>query len=366
LGKQEGDQPTWVLFYTSYECGVRLAYSTDCGKSWVKYAGNPLIPYQKAENARSPKVFWYQPDQCFVMVLARNPLSEDIPDGFSFYTSGNLIDWTYQSHYIGPRGKPDMFQLPVNNHQDETYWVVTDSVGAYMVGDFDGKRFKPATDLLPSGYGHFNGASTFPVQAGEDGSAVVQIASIGDMQQPDMPFAGQLSFPLALQLRTYPEGIRLLKQPIKALEQLQEKPFEVKDKNVIPGLDKNPIKRIKGDCFRLKGVFQLKTVSSFGFVVRTGKSGDGTEIRYDATRNRLSCLGETASLQPEDGKIKLDVLVDRSSIEVFGNDGKVVISGTFTPKEDDWDYILYNTGGELYIEDLKVYPIRTIYPGQKK
>ncbi len=366
LGKQEGDQPTWVMFYTSYECGIRLAYSTDGGDNWVKYASNPLIPYKASENARSPKVFWYQPNQCFVMVLARDPESEDIPDGFSFYTSNNLIDWTHQSDYIGLKGNPDMYQLPVNNHQDETYWVVTDSVGSYMIGEFDGKRFKPTTELLTSVYGKYSGATTFTASDSDGDSRVVQIASIGDIQQPDMPFAGQLSFPVELQLRTYPEGMRLLKQPIREIEQLQERPFEVKDKNVIPGLDKNPIKRIKGDCFRMKGVFQLKSVSSFGYVIRADKSGNGTEIRYDATRNRLSCLGVTANLQPEDGKIKLDVLVDRSSVEVFANDGRVLISGTFAPKGDSGEYILYNTGGELYIEDLSIFPMKSVFPEQKK
>lgn len=366
LGKQVGDQPTWVLFYTSYECGVRMAFSTDGGKSWNKYASNPLIPYKPDENARSPKVFWYQPDQCFVMVLARDPESEDIPDGFSFYTSNNLIDWTHQSDYIGLKGSPDMFELPVNNHEDETQWVVTDSVGSYLVGEFDGKRFKPSTELLTSAYGKYSGTATFTTVEGDGHSRVIQIASIGNLQQPNMPFAGQLSFPVELQLRTYPEGIRLLKQPIKELEQLQEKPVVVQGKNIIPGLDKNPIKRIKGDCFRITAVFQLKTVSSCGFVVRAGKSGDGTEIRYDATRNKLTCLGGTATLQPEDGKIKLDVLVDRSSVEVFGNDGKVLISGTFTPKDDADEYVLYNTGGELYIEDLSIFPIQSIYSDQKK
>lgn len=366
LGKQDGDQPTWVLFYTSYECGVRLAYSTNGGESWTKFADNPLIPYKQDENARSPKVFWYEPNKCFVMVIARNPESEDIPDGFSFYTSNNLIDWTYQSHYIGPKGRPDMFQLSVNNHPDETQWVVTDSIGSYMVGDFDGHRFKPTTDMLPAGYGQFTGASTFTVPDGDEGSKVIQIASIGDTQEPNMPFAGQLSFPVELQLRTFPEGVRLMKQPIKALEQLQGKAFVLKDKNIIPGLDKNPIKRINGDCFRIKGVFQLKTVSSFGFVLRANKSGDGTEIRYDATRNQLSCLGATASLQPEDGKITMDILVDRSSIEIFANDGKVLLSKTFSPVEDSQDYILYNTGGELYIENLEVYPMNSIYSGKKK
>ncbi|WP_163715160.1 glycoside hydrolase family 32 protein [Mangrovibacterium lignilyticum] len=362
LGEKDGDTETLVLFYSSFECGVRMAYSTDGGTKWTKYAKNPLIPYNKIENARSPKVFWYEPTESYVMVLARNPEDSDIGEGFSFYTSDNLIDWDYQSHIVGPKGRPDLFELPVNNRPDEMQWVLTDSVGAYVIGDFDGKSFTALTSLMKTEYGTYAEPATWQVP-GEDGETrIIQIASISNKEIEGMPFAGKLSFPAELGIRKYTEGMRLVKEPVKEIHRLQDKPISLSKKNIIPGLDKNPIKRIKGDCFHLVGTFELKTVSSFGFVIRSGKGSDGTEIRYDATRNLLSCLGKSAPLDPEDGKIKLDVLVDRSSIEVFGNDGKAVISGEFLPGPDASDYILYNTGGELYVDKLDIFPIQAVYP----
>ncbi|RKD92181.1 glycoside hydrolase family 32 protein [Mangrovibacterium diazotrophicum] len=362
LGKQAGGSPTLVIFYTSYDCGIRMAYSSDNGENWTKYGSNPIIPYKADENARDPKVFWYEPGKCFVMVLARNPEDGDIGDGFSFYTSTNLTDWSYQSHIVGPKGRPDLFELPVNGHPDEEQWVLTDSIGAYVIGDFDGKSFTALTSLMKTDYGTFKGGSSWIVP-GEDGTQrVIQIGSISEKELAEMPFAGQMSIPVELSLHKYPEGLRLVKEPVKELGQLQDKSFNISEKNILPGLDKNPVKRLKGDCFRFKGTFDLKTVSSFGYVIRAAKGQNGVEIRYDATRNLLSCLGKSASLMPEDGKIKLDVLVDRSSVEIFANDGKVVLSGQYSSTGIGDEYILYNTGGELFIDNLDVYPMISVYP----
>lgn len=360
LGKQEGDTPVQVVFYSSMNCGIRMAYSTDGGTSWTKYADNPLIPYLQGENARDPKVFWHAGSGAYVMVVARNPKDSDVGEGLSFYSSKNLVDWTYSSHLIGLKGRPDLFEMPFKRREDDTRWVLTDSIGQYLIGDFDGRSFTAETGVMRTEYGTAHGATSFWVDI-EGESRLLQIANIDDKEVEGMPSAGVLSFPAELSLKNYIEGVRLVKSPARELEKLQGKPIVIKNHNIIPGLNKNPIKRIKGDCFRFTGTFELKTVSSFGFMLRGGKSGDGTEIRYDATRGQLSCLGKVAPLSPEDGKIKLDVLVDRSTIEIYGNDGKVVISVPFSPKEGDEDYILYNTGGELYIEQLEIFPIASVY-----
>ncbi len=71
LDKQSGDEKTLVAFYTSKSCGQRIAYSTDKGRTWEKYAGNPVIPYDENDDARDPKVFWHPDTQNWVMVLYR-------------------------------------------------------------------------------------------------------------------------------------------------------------------------------------------------------------------------------------------------------------------------------------------------------
>ncbi len=242
LRKQEGDIPTQVLFYSSLNCGVRMAYSTDAGKSWTKFADNPIIPYREKEKARDPKVFWYGKTDSFIMVVARNPEDSDVGEGLSFYSSKNLVDWTYQSHMIGLTGRPDLFELPFKRREDDTRWVLTDSIGQYMIGDFDGKSFTAETGVLQLEYGTAHGASSFEV-TGDDETRRIQFANIDSKEVADMPFAGVMSFPAELQLKTYIDGVRLIKTPAREIEKLQDKPMVIKDENIIPGLNKNPIKR---------------------------------------------------------------------------------------------------------------------------
>ncbi|MGQ8335630.1 glycoside hydrolase family 32 protein [Sunxiuqinia sp. A32] len=362
LGFQEGAIKTLVAIYTSYQCGQRIAYSTDKGRTWEKLDKNPVIPFDEKDDARDPKVFWYEPTQNYVMALYRMPDGEDAFKGISFYTSENLIDWTYQSHVPGYFECPDLIELPVNRRPDDKRWVLIDGDGSYMIGQFDGKEFTPESSKMRGDYGkNYYATQTWNNIPEEDGRTI-QIAWMRGCEFPGMPFNGQMNFPCELSLRKYKEGIRLVRNPIKEIELLHEKGEHFKEKNLIPGLEnKNLLRGIKGDCLHFIGTFDLKTVNSFGIMVRHSKKSTGTEIRYDATKNALSCLGQVAPLQPEDGKIKLEILLDRTSIEIFGNDGKVVMTSGFTAEPDMQNVVLYNTGGELYIEQLEVYPMKSIY-----
>jgi len=114
----------------------------------------------------------------------------------------------------------------------------------------------------------------------------------------------------------------------------------------------------------LIATFDLKSVNSFGFLLRNSRDAAGTEIRYDATKKKINCLGQTADLVPEDGKITMEILVDRSSVELFCNGGKLVMSSCFNPEPGAEDLVLYNTGGELLVEKLEVYPLQSIYGGK--
>ena len=87
LGKQPGDEKTLVAFYTSKQKGQMIAFSTDKGRTWSKYEGNPVIPYNETDKASDPKVLWYAPSKLYVMVLSRKTSEDDKSKGVSFYTS---------------------------------------------------------------------------------------------------------------------------------------------------------------------------------------------------------------------------------------------------------------------------------------
>lgn len=75
-----------------------------------KYKDNPIIDSGLKWNTvdtRDPKVFWYNNNNEWVMVLNER-------DGHSIYTSHNLKDWTYESHITGFWECPELFELPVD------------------------------------------------------------------------------------------------------------------------------------------------------------------------------------------------------------------------------------------------------------
>ena len=365
-GLQKGDKPPLLIFYTGKGSGQCLIYSNDDGITWQKYDKNPLISSDEKDGARNPKVFWYEPDNTYIMMLWRRP-EDDMTQGFSFYSSSNLLDWKFESHLPGFYEHPDLVQLPVLGTVNEKRWVIFDGGGSYSVGNFDGKSFMPETPIRKSDNGlNYYGTQTWNNIPSEDGR-VIQIAWMKYGQYPLMPFSGQMSFPSELALIGEGRDVRLVRQPVKEIELLHKKHIlAIENKKIIPGLKINPTKGIKDDCLHIKGTFVLNSVNSFGFMVRMSQELNGAGIRYDATKNILSSVNSSVDLLPEDGKIKLDILIDRTSIEIFANDGKVVLTNCFIPEEKGNLLYLYNAGGELMIEKLDIFSMKSMYEVEKE
>ncbi|WUO34911.1 GH32 C-terminal domain-containing protein [Streptomyces sp. NBC_00286] len=148
--------PPMVAIYTSaYKEGGKqaqsLAYSTDRGRTWTKYQGNPVIDIG-SDNFRDPKVQWHAPTKSWLMTVSLSAEHK-----VRFYSSKNLKDWELQSEF-GPAGAtggvwecPDLFPLAVDGDPDNIKWVLVvninpggiagGSAAQYFIGDFDGKKF---------------------------------------------------------------------------------------------------------------------------------------------------------------------------------------------------------------------------------
>ncbi|MGT2463792.1 glycoside hydrolase family 32 protein [Sinomonas atrocyanea] len=112
--------PAMVAVFTSQmangDQAQSLAYSTDNGKTWTRYAGNPVLDL-KSQNFRDPKVFWYAPMHSWIMAIALSDQHK-----VAFYRSPDLKTWTHLSDF-GPAGStsgvwemPDLYQLPVDGN----------------------------------------------------------------------------------------------------------------------------------------------------------------------------------------------------------------------------------------------------------
>jgi fructan beta-fructosidase len=361
LGKQSGTTKTLVAFYTSQHCGQRIAYSTDKGRTWEKFEGNPIIPFDKTDDARDPKVFWHEPTQKWVMVLYRRLTENDNSRGISIYTSENLINWKWRSHIPGFYECPDLVQFTVSNRPDEKIWAMFDGDGSYILGDFDGETFTPKSGKMKSDWGKNYYATQTWNNIPESDGRIIQIAWMRGGEYPEMPFKGQMSFPSELAVTKFPAGYKLIRKPVSEIEVLHDKHRSWEDKNIIPGIKQNGIKNLSGDCLHLIGEFDLKTCDTFGFMVRNSTKEPGTEILYNVKRGVLSVLGATVPLLPIDNKIKLEILIDRTSIEVYANDGQAVVSNCFVPAPKAKDIVLFTNGGELEVVNLDIYKLKTIW-----
>ena len=86
---------------------------------------------------------------------------------------------------------------------------------------------------------------------------------------------------------------------------------------------------------------------------------------YTVKTKTLTCLGKSAVVEPVDGIIKLEILLDRASLEIFANDGKIAMSSSFTSTEKADKIYLFNIGGEILVEKLEVFPMKSIWQAEK-
>ncbi len=366
LGFQTDSVKTLLAFYTCHQRGQYLAYSTDKGRNWKMYAKNPLIAFDEKDDARDPKVFWYEPSKNYVMVLYRKPEGKENAKGISFYTSKDLLNWEYKSHIPGFYECPDLVELPVNRRPGEKKWVLFDGDGSYLIGNFDGEKFMPESPKMKSDWGkNYYATQTWSNIPANDGRTI-QIAWMRNGEFPGMPFNGQMSFPCELSLEKQKDGICLVRTPIKEINQLHVKQDSWIQKNIIPGLNKNLVSRIKGDCLHIKGIFDVKTADNFGFLFRNDKNNQGAELSYNTKNKIISCIGQQATVEPVEGKLQIEVILDRSSIEVFVNGGKVVISNCFTPVQDAESLLLFTSGGELLIDQLDIFTLQSVWEKEEE
>lgn len=359
LGFQQGNIPALAFFYSENQCGLHLLISTDLGKTWKKSERDPVLAGKPANDVQNPRIFWHNNSKKWVMAVYTIPEKDIRKKGFSFYHSKNLLDWEFGSHLAGFSEYPSVMELKVNNRSDETRWVVMEANGNYIIGTFNGFTFMPESIRMKSDFGPNFICPANIVNLPADDGRTIQIAGLVQGEWPEMPFSGQLTFPVELALRKISTGIFLTRQPVREIEKLYGKQLEWKDEKLIPGINKNLIKKAQGDCFRIKGRFDLKNCDSFGFMLRVGKKNPGIELLYNVKRQTLSLMGHSIGLAPLDNKISLDILIDRASAEVYANGGIASISSLIFPEENDRDFVLFNNGGELLVEEMTITEIKS-------
>src|SRR5688572_7488508 len=256
-----------------------IAYSLDEGKTWTKYAGNPVLKNPGIVDFRDPKVSWYEAGKKWIMTLATK-------DRITFYSSKNLKEWTKESEFgekIGAHGGvwecPDLFPLEYNG---EKIWVLLVSINPggpnggsatqYFTGQFDGKTFTPyQTDIrwIDHGPDNYAGVTFF-----NTGKRLVFLGWMSNWQYamsvPTTKWRSAMTVPRDLSLQKIDEKYFLASMPVPELNELADKENELQE------------------TFNLEGAariyLKLDTLDSYEIIL-SNDSSEQVAIGYDKASN---------------------------------------------------------------------------------
>ncbi|MEO8712281.1 MAG: glycoside hydrolase family 32 protein [Parafilimonas sp.] len=357
-----------------------IAYSLDNGKSWTKYAGNPVLRNPGITDFRDPKVMWYEPQKKWVMTLA-------VKDHISFYSSPDLKNWKQESEFgkdIGAHGGvwecPDLFIL---NDKGKEVWVLIvnlnpggpngGSATQYFIGDFDGKTFTPGN------------TNTKWLDYGPDEYAGVTWSNTGDRKiflgwmsnwlyanlVPTIKWRNAMTVPRELKIKHAGNDIFIASEPVTELNKIESKHVVLNNTNVDRNFDLSS---------KIKTTFPCKLDVSFNkannfSIVLSNDAGEKLLIGYDKEQNQYF-IDRTQSGKADFQKdfaakhisprlsnadtMNLSLIIDVSSVELFADDGLSVMTEIFFPTKP-YNHIAIQSAENIVINKLAYSALKSIW-----
>ncbi|WP_416418750.1 glycoside hydrolase family 32 protein [Paenarthrobacter aromaticivorans] len=362
-----------------------VAFSVDNGSTWQKYKGNPVLNLAPTNNNfRDPKITWYEPGRYWVMTTV-------VADAqvVKMFKSTDLLHWDFLSDFsgVGAQGGlwevPELVQMDVEDSSAKK-WVMLLSINPggiaggsgmqYFVGEFDGTRFTaenaaPADAPLTESQWLDHGADYYAANSisGAPGGKPVLLGWMGNWDYaqhvPTTPWRGSMAIPRELTLVRGQKRLELRSAIAGVAREALERSGEVKSKNLTVGPEAQDLGADFASRTQLIELeMDLTSAREAGILLRRSADGSASlrisynkekrTVRVDRSKAGTSNFSEKFSPYHEvalpssgsDGKVRLHILLDSSSVEVFAQDGAAVISDTFFP---DWD----NTGSSVFSMD---------------
>ncbi|GGP10026.1 glycoside hydrolase family 32 protein [Oceanobacillus neutriphilus] len=359
-----------------------IAYSEDKGRTWIKYEGNPVIPNTKIKDFRDPKVSWHEDSKQWIMVLACG-------DHIQFYGSPNLIDWTYLSSFgkeypshIGVWECPDLLYLPVENSSKKE-WVLIVSINAdgpnggsavyYFTGSFDGKEFHPNEKPEDALKWADTGKDFYAAVSWDNTEDTYWIGWMNNWQYagvvPVSPWRSAMSLVRKMSLNKIGGDLFLKQEPIITDNNKEEKSYQNIDiqndtakSYEISDTGQVDLQISKASASMEWGV-KFVTDQDEVFSLEVNKAED-TYTFY-----RTEGLIDFSEDFPE--KIKgslhgldiqeLKVIIDRSSVEVFLNNGLSVSTNLIYPEGTVGQMEIFTVDEALQIENITCTSLDSIW-----
>ena len=377
-----------VAVYTGYYSAAEksrqtqnLAYSRDNGRTWTRYAANPILDLHMAD-FRDPSVSWDEKQGHWLMAVSL-PMEHKI----RFYTSPNLKDWTQQSDF-GPAGDtdgawecPDLLRIPSENGNGDIWALkVGLNPGApqggsgeqYFLGNFDGKRFTATSEPGSHGwtnYGKddycaisFNGLpkSEMPVLIGWMSNW--QYAS----KLPTSPWRGQMSLPRRLSLLKDNAGFALAQKPVLA-------PLRADHGDMSTTTNGNLSSNLEEAPFELDLQFGRPSEQVFGIRLYTDER-HWTEIGFDRPKAEfyIDRAKSGANITPDfptrttaplvaSRAYDLTLIVDRSSVEAYAQTGTIAMTDLIFPPSQSSRIAVFSATGRAVAVTGDRWKLRSIW-----
>ncbi|MGC5225219.1 glycoside hydrolase family 32 protein [Micromonospora sp. DT81.3] len=379
-----------VALVTQQDQGVQrqsLFWSADNGYTFTEYDGNPVMDNPGSLHWRDPKVVWDDASRQWVMILAEG-------EKLGFYTSTNLTQWTYRSgierHDLGLLECPDLFQMSIDGDPTRTTWVLGTSANgaaygratgyAYWTGDWDGETFTAAQEEPQwlDGGSDFYAAVTWDDSRLDVSERLAGRFALGWMNNwayaGDLPTTswqgGAQSLVRTLRLEERSDGtLTLHSTPPDTLDALEVQPRHDTNLTVDGQQSIEPTLQPKGHTFRLRITLDRNTFRSDELRILLGPPGESVTFGFDAVAEHIFIARGTdaaAATLPAvytaiqtapapwsaDGEVRLDVIVDGSTLEIFTNDGAQSLTSLIYPGSSALR--VESVGGEAMVQELRI------------
>ena len=386
FGKQGGESPLVAMFTLHDLAGEKIAgkidietqgiaYSLDKGRTWAKYAQNPVIKNPGIRDFRDPKLMWHAATSQWIVTLAA-------ANHVEFYGSKNLKAWQKLSEFGLKEGAhggvwecPDLFPIKVEN-TDVEKWILIVSLGdgapngrsgtQYFVGDFDGKTFKNENkpeNIFWLDYGRDNYAGVTWSNAPDNRRLFLGWMSNWEYAQstPTKKWRSAMTLPRELILKKTDLGNRLFQTPIKEIKSLQKNTQSIDKQLVVNNKEIN----LSSKCNEVSLDFDLNETSATDFgITYFNAQNEKISIGYETETKRFY-IDRTASGKMDFEKsfagrhyaprtsvehiVKFHLYLDVASVELFADDGQTTMTDIFFPNEDFTKVELYSIGGKTQL-----------------
>ncbi len=358
-----------------------IAYSLDGGMTWKKYAHNPVLKNPGITDFRDPKVFWFAAEKKWVMTLATR-------DRVTFYSSKNLTQWKRESDFGADRGAhggvwecPDLFAL---QDHGKTVWVLIvnlnpggpnkGSATQYFIGHFDGHHFITSqTETRWVDYGPDDYAG---VTWNHTGSRKIFLGWMSNWlyanQVPTTRWRNAMTFPRELSIIHVGGVPYLASTPVPEIRLIEEKPWTASRVEVSGGLDLATLTAgVQFPCLLKISLEQAADLS----VVLSNSKGEKVVIGYDPAAKQyfidrrnsgktdfqkdFSSL-DTAPRISTSKDLSLTLIIDKSSVELFGDKGLTVMTELFFPNTP-YEKIEIKSEEKRVVRQLEYVPLKSIW-----